>query len=65
MFEREVIIAGLRKQSDVLLELVRELEDKPNLKEHDIRYCGEVLKGVRLALMKLGREPRGLSRYLN
>lgn len=53
MFEREVMIASLRKQRDTLKELIVELEDKPRFGSHDYVYCQEVMKKVENTLKKL------------
>ena len=56
MFEKEIMIAGVRKQRDTLRELVEELEDKNRLEEVDFQYCEEVLRRVESTLRKL-RKP--------
>ena len=55
MFEREVMIAGLRKEQNALRELIEELEDKPALERREMQYCEEVLKSVEATLKKLRR----------
>ena len=58
MFEKEMMIAGLRKQRDTLKELIDDLEEKPRFRDEDMEYCGEVLKKVESTLKRL-RRPTG------
>ena len=55
MFEKEVMIAGLRKQRDVLKELIEELEDNTGQENRSLEYCDEVLKRVESTLRRLRR----------
>jgi hypothetical protein len=64
MFEREVMIAGLRQQRDLLKELVKELEEKSFLDSQDLRYCEEVMKKIESTLRKLRRPDRAYSQTL-
>jgi ribosome assembly protein YihI (activator of Der GTPase) len=59
MFEREIMIAGLRKEHNALRELIENLEDQPRLRSQDAHYCDEVLKRVETTLRKLRRMPQG------
>lgn len=53
MFEKEVMIAGLRKQRDMLVELIEELEERPSFRTPDQQYCQEVLKRIESTLKRL------------
>jgi predicted nucleotidyltransferase len=64
MFEREIMIASLRRQRDLLKELVEELEEKSFLGPQDLSYCEEVMKKIESALRKLRRSDRAYSRIL-
>ena len=65
MFEKEIMIAGLRKQSDLLKGLVIELEGKDLMEVQDFRYCEEVMRRIETALKKLRRADRIYSHYLD
>ncbi len=65
MFEREIIIAGLRKQRDALRELVQELEEKPRLENQDMLYCEEVLKKMESTLRRLRRPVFNHGKYVS
>ena len=53
MFEKEVMISGLRKNSRVLSALVEELEGKGHFSDHDIVYCHSTLKKIETELKKI------------
>jgi hypothetical protein len=53
MFEREVMISTLRKNSQDLARLVEELEEKPRFSGIDLRYCQEVLKKIEGGLRRV------------
>lgn len=61
MFEKEIMIAGLRKQRDMLRDLVEDLERKSGFENDDFEYCGQVMKKVEEMLKKL-RRPFGSCR---
>jgi hypothetical protein len=63
MFEREIMIAGLRKQEHLIRELVEELEEKPRLFGNDLRYCEEVMKKIEQTLKKLRRSDHDYAKY--
>ncbi len=63
MFEREMIIASLRKEQNTLRELIEELEDQPRFSSSELQYCGEVLKKVESALKKLRRPVPNYGKY--
>jgi hypothetical protein len=46
MENKEIIICSVKKQRDMLGDLIEELEPKSKLEEYDIQYCEEVLKRV-------------------
>lgn len=39
MFERQLMIAGLQKQYDLLASLIEEIENKPTLRIEDVDFC--------------------------
>ena len=53
MFEKEMMISGLKKHSQILVKLVEELEGKPRLDAQDIRYCHETLKKIETDIRKI------------
>ena len=53
MFEKEVMISGLKKNSRVLSDLVGELEEKSRMSEFDLSYYHETLKRIETSLRKL------------
>jgi hypothetical protein len=53
MFEKEVMISGLKKNSRVLAELVEELESKNRFSDEDILYCHTALKKIETDLRKI------------
>ena len=53
MFEREVMISGLRKNSRLLVGLVEELESKHKLNDHNIIFCHETLKKIEVELRRI------------
>jgi hypothetical protein len=53
MFEREVLIAGIRHQCELLRGLVDELEQYSKLKDQEYRFAREGLKRVEGNLRKL------------
>ena len=55
MFEREVTISSIKKQSETLRKLVEELEDKAKFDSRDSIYCLETLKSIETALRKIRR----------
>ncbi len=55
MFEKEVMISGLKKQDDTLKKLIEELEEKPQSYDQDRDYCHETLKRIESALKKIRR----------
>ena len=63
MFEKEIMIAGLRKQRDALRELVDELEGKRRVEDQDLRYCEEVMKRVESTLRRLRRPVFSQGKY--
>jgi ribosome assembly protein YihI (activator of Der GTPase) len=63
MFEKEVIISGVRKQRDMLKELVEALEPKSQLGEDDLQYCEEILKRVESTLKRLRRVRQDSGKY--
>ncbi len=62
MFEREVLIAGVNRQRDLLRELTEELEKKNRLEDHDFLYTEAHLKRVESSLRRLRQvKRRGVS----
>lgn len=53
MFEKEVMISGLKKNSRTLAGLVEELESKSQFSDHDVTYCHETLKKIEVELRKI------------
>ena len=53
MFEKEVIISGIKKQKEILSELVDELEKKSEFDRQEVDYCQEVLKKAETYLRKI------------
>lgn len=63
MFEREIIIAGLRREQNNLRELIEALEDKSYLLENDFQYCDEVLKNIETTLRRLRKPKYNYGKY--
>lgn len=63
MFEKEVIISSVRKQRDMLRDLVDALEPKARLGDEDLQYCDEVLKKVESTLKRLRRVSQDSGKY--
>ena len=53
MFEKELMIAGLRKQTELIGELLGVLEEKPDLRNDDPLFYEERTKLVARNLRKL------------
>jgi hypothetical protein len=53
MFEREVLIAGIRHQCELLRRLVDELEQYSKLKDQEYRFAREEMKRIEANLRKL------------
>ena len=53
MFERQLIIAGLRKQKNLLDDLMEKLESKPGFDDYDCFLYGERTQKVAENLRKL------------
>ena len=53
MFEREVMISTLRKNSIDLARLIEELEEKPRFDGIDVKFCQETLKKIEAALRRI------------
>ncbi len=53
MFEREVTISGLKKNSVTLSKLVEEIEGKARLNGFDVSYFHEALKKIETDLRKI------------
>ena len=62
MFDKEVVIGGLKKNSEVLRKLVEEMESKPKLGTQDVQYYHEELKKLESALRKIRRFDESLLR---
>lgn len=63
MFEKEVTISSVRKQRDMLKDLVDALEPKARLADEDLQYCDEVLKRVESTLKRLRKVRRDSGKY--
>ena len=62
MFEREVMIVTLKRQNEVLGNLIHEMEEKPKVDPQESRYFQEALKKIELSLKRLRRlEPEEAS----
>lgn len=55
MFEREVMISSLKKQSEDLKKLLGEMEAKPRHGWQDMQYFRETLKRIESALRRMRR----------
>ena len=55
MFEKEILVASLRRERDVLKELVAELEAQNRYETFDRGYCDEVLRRIETTLRRLRR----------
>ena len=55
MFEKEVMMGSIKKQSDILKKLVEELEENPQFEKENRGYCHETLKRIESALRKIRR----------
>ena len=53
MFERELMISGLRRQKNLLAVLIEELEKRPRMDCQDRQTCEERTKEVASNLRKL------------
>ena len=53
MFERELMLSGLRRQRHLLAALISELEKKPVMDFQDQQFCGEKAQEVAGNLRKL------------
>lgn len=53
MFERELMISGLRRQRHLLAALIAELEKRPAMNFQDQQLCGEKAREVAGNLRKL------------
>ena len=53
MFERELMISGLRRQHSLLVTLIEELEKRPRMEPQDRQFCHQKTKEVGLNLRKL------------
>lgn len=52
---KEVLICGIRKQKDMLENLIDDLEPKESLEDTDVVYFEEVLKRVEVNIRELKR----------
>ena len=55
MFEREVMIGTLKRQNDVLTNLIQEIEAKPKTDWQENQYYHESLKKIETALRRIRR----------
>ncbi len=55
MFEKELMIAGIRKQHDLLRDLIEGLEAKPRFDAFDLSFYEERTKQVARNLKRLRR----------
>lgn len=55
MFEKEMIVSGMRKSGELLKKLIEELESKSGLGVHDLQYCNEELKKLEASIKKIRR----------
>ncbi len=55
MFEREVIVSSLKKNSVDLEKLIEELEERPRFDGIDLNYWKETLKRIESGLRKIRR----------
>lgn len=55
MFEREIMIAGLRKEHNTIRELIEELENSPSLESRELTYCRDVIRRIESTLKRLRR----------
>ncbi len=55
MFEREVMIGTLKRQKDVLDNLIQEMEAKPNTDWQETQYYHETLKKIESSLKRIRR----------
>ncbi len=53
MFEKEIMISGLKKNSRTLASLVEELEGKSRMGDFDLTYCHETLRRIEMDLRKI------------
>ena len=53
MFEKEVMISSLKRNSETLSDLVEELERKSQFSDHDVLYYHEALKRLESNLRRI------------
>ncbi len=65
MFDRELMILGLRKQQLLLSELIENLEAKPRFDIHDHDMYDERTKQITVNLKKLRKIKKGYLEFRN
>ena len=63
MDDKEIIICSVKKQRDMLKDLIEELEPKSRLEPNDFQYCEEVLKRVECIMRDLKKTKYDHGKY--